>query len=183
VLAQPTPRLVLPDTPNVVIDTPPADLDIITAAIDLADLVLVPTSASALDLSQVQLAVAAAARGGKQVAVLLTRTRRTRSVASAEQSLRSVGVHVLRTHIALREALAMAFGHPVRQLHGYDLAIAELLDELPEQPYSVAAVRERAATVQAPARQAQAPSRPIGFGDDELIARLKTSMARLTAQK
>jgi chromosome partitioning protein len=189
VLAQPTARLALPDAPNVVIDTPPTDQEIVAAAIAAADVVLVPTSPSALDLSQVQVAVEAARRSGKPVAVLLTRTRRTLSVASAEESLRELGIHVLSTRIPLRESLAMAFGRPVRELHGYDLACAELLGELPEQPYSVAAVTERAAAVPAAqaAQAAQAatprvPARVIGFDDEELIQRLKSSMARLTAR-
>src|SRR6476646_3819584 len=88
VFAQPTTSFVLPEAPNVVIDTPPGDPDIVAAAIELAELVLVPTSPSAVDLSQVQVAVEAANRSGKPVAALLTRTRRTRSVAGAEESLR-----------------------------------------------------------------------------------------------
>lgn len=206
VLARPTPRLaaVLPDSPNIVIDTPPADPEIVAAAIELADLVLVPTSASALDLSRVQVTVDAAARKGTPVVVLLTRTRRTRSVGSAEESLRSAGVRVLRTHIPLREALAMAFGQPVRELHGYDLALAEVLGALPDQPYSLEAVRARAARSSAASRTplpslpplgqragvggtvaAQDSRRfgPIGLNDDEIVQRLKTSMARLAAQK
>ncbi len=183
VLAQPTARLVLPEVPNIVIDTPPADQDIVAAAIGVADVVLVPTSPSALDLSQVQVAVEAARRSGKPVAVLLTRTRRTLSVASAEDGLRELGIHVLRTRIPLREALAMAFGRPVRELHGYDLACAELLGELPEQPYSVAAVKERMAAKAEPvSTAARVPARVIGFDDEELIQRLKSSMARLTAR-
>ena len=178
VFAQPTRRLVLPEAPNVVIDTPPGDADIVAAAIDLADIVLVPTSPSALDLSQVQVAVETATRNGKPVAALLTRTRRTRSVAGAEESLQALGVPVLRTRIPLRESLAMAFGRPVRELHGYDLVSSELLGRLADRPYSVAAVRERAAAPPAPQPSVQV----IGFGDDELMQRLRSSMARLTAR-
>lgn len=178
VFARPTARLVLPEVPNVVIDTPPGDPDIVLAAIELADLVLVPTSPSALDLSQVQLAVETAGRSGKPVVALLTRTRRTRSVAEAEERLREIGVPLLNTRIPLRESLAMAFGRPVRDLHGYDLVGSELLGRLPERPYSVAAVRDR--VVAAPV--APTPVRPIGFGDEELLQRLRSSMARLTAR-
>jgi chromosome partitioning protein len=180
VFAQPTSRLVLPETPNVVIDTPPGDLGIVAAAVDLAELVLVPTSPSALDLSQVQGTVEAATRAGKHVAALLIRTRRTRSVAGAEESLRRVGVPVLNTRIPLRESLAMAFGRPVSDLHGYDLVCSELLGRLADQPYSVAAVRERAAAPTVPQPRSV---RTIGFDDDELLQRLKSSMARLTAPR
>jgi chromosome partitioning protein len=201
VLARPTPGLatMLPGVPHTVIDTPPADPDIMLAAIGVADFVLIPTSASALDLSRVQGTVDAAKRSGKQSAVLLNRTRRTRSVGAAVENLRAAGVHVLGTHIPLREALAMAFGLPVRQLHGYDLATAELLGELPEQPYSVEAVRQRAGWAnyhEPPARHAERavlPARegataalrsaPSGPNDDEIVQRLKTSMARIAIQR
>jgi chromosome partitioning protein len=180
VFAQPTSRLVLPEAPDVVIDTPPGDLGIVAAAIELAELVLVPTSPSTLDLSQVQVTVETATRAGKPVAAVLTRTRRTRSVAEAEQCLSELGVPVLNTRIPLRESLAQAFGRPVRDLHGYDLVCSELLGRLAEQPYSVAAVRERVAASSA----AQTRSvRTFGFEDDELMRRLKSSMARLTAQR
>ncbi|HKC28550.1 MAG TPA: ParA family protein [Jatrophihabitans sp.] len=203
VLAQPTPKLAqtVPDTQHVVIDTPPADLDIIAAAIELADLVVVPTSASALDLSLVPVTVEAAARSGKPAAVLLTSTRRTRSIGAAEDSLRDAGVRVLRARIALREALAMAFGQPVRQLHGYELVAAELLGALPDQPYSVEAVRQRVASTQVGHNKANSPRlhravltqqfaaqvahrpRPISSGDDEIVQRLRASMARLANQR
>jgi chromosome partitioning protein len=197
VLAQPASRLaeLVPDAPNVVIDTPAADVDVVAAAIRLADLVLIPTSTSALDLSRVQLTVDAAVRRGKPAAVLLTRTRRTRSVATSEESLRSAGVRVLRTHIPLREALAMSFGQPVRQLHGYELATAELLGALPDQPYSLDAVRQRAGRTWAGYRRSPAPrvqpapepvrlrSWPVGPAEDEIIQQLKASMARLAITK
>jgi chromosome partitioning protein len=198
VLAQPTTRLgvVARIASNLVIDTPPGESELAEAAIALGDFVLVPTTSSSLDLAQVRATVAAAARSGKPAAVLLTRTRRTRSVAAAEQGLRSDGIRVLRTHVALREALAMAYGRPVRQLHGYELATAELLGALPEQPYSIEAVRQRAGHAWAEHRPSLSPNpsrarlgeqravpqvalRPIGLGDEEIIERLKRSVARL----
>lgn len=196
VLAAPTTELVaiLPQTPHVVIDTPPGDFDIIAAAVKLADLVLVPTSASTLDLSRVSATVDTATHTGTPAVVLLTRTRRTRSVPAAEDSLQRAGLHLLRTHVPLREGLGMAFGQPVRSLHGYDLVTAELLGALPDQPYSVEAVRRRAHGAAAarepvlphhrhalsvPAGGAGVRATTFGPNEDELIARLKTSMARL----
>jgi chromosome partitioning protein len=192
--------------PNVVIDTPPDDSDVVAAAVALADIVVIPTSPSALDLSVVESTLALATGSRKPAVVLLTQTRRTRSVASAEKTLRDAGARLLQTHIPLREALAMAFGRPVRQLHGYDLALAELLGALPEQPYSVDAVRQRSARPRSGVRQpislrphlaahpdghradhsagTGAPqlalrAGAIGLGDDEIIERLKLSVARL----
>jgi chromosome partitioning protein len=185
VLAQPTPRLtgMISVAPNVVIDTPPGEGDVVEAAIGVADLVVVPVSSSSLDLSVVRATLDAAARNGKPAAVLLTRTRRTRSVASAEEELRSAGARVLLTRIPLREALAMAFGRPVRDLHGYDLAMAELMDALPPQPYSLDAVRERVAI----ARAERPAEVRVQFGptaiDQELMQRLRSSLARLAAPR
>lgn len=185
--------------PTVVIDTPPDDSELVAAAVELADIVLVPTSASALDLSVVTSTLDLAARVGTPSAVLLNCTRRTRSVATAEQTLKDAGARLLQTHIPLREALAMAFGRPVRELHGFDLAVAEVLGALPEQPYSVEAVRRRSAdrsrtgahqpislrphmsTRRDDRRAPQLSLEPgaIGLGDDEIIERLKVSVARL----
>src|SRR6476646_3402560 len=80
--------------PNVVIDTPPDDSDLVAAAVALADIVLVPTSPSALDLSVVESTLALAAGSGTPAVVLLTRTRRTRSVAGAEHTLKDAGARV-----------------------------------------------------------------------------------------
>lgn len=163
-------------TKNVVIDTPPADPEILAAAIGVADLVLLPTSPSALDISVTMQTLDTVIASGTPCAVLLTRTRRTKSVGGAEAELLDAGATVLRTHIPLREALAMAFGRPVRDLHGYDLATAEILGYLPEQPYSVEAVRERA---NQPASRHRVTVGPRAFDDDALVAQLKTSVARL----
>jgi chromosome partitioning protein len=177
VRARPSGRLaaLAEHAPHVVVDTPPGDRDVIAAAMAIADVVLVPTTPSPLDLAMVPSTVELANRAGKPACALLTRTRRTRSVAEGEATLRGLGVLLLRTHIPLRESLATAYGHAVRELHGYELATAELLGSLPEQPFSVTAVRERAET--APVRAEQRWS--IGLGDQELMARLKTSLARL----
>ena len=202
VIAQPTARLSAPAAPHVVIDTPPGDRDIVEAAVDLADLVVVPTSPSSLDLSRVRVTLDAAAAARTPVVVLLTRTRRTRSVADALAELAGIGATVLGTHIALRESLAMAFGHQVGQLHGYDLAAAELSGALPADAFPVDAVRRRVArgwdalpplvpprpALVGPALvgpgAAPAPVRtdPLGLNQDA-IARLKDSVARLAAQR
>jgi chromosome partitioning protein len=171
-------------TANVVIDTPPGSPEILAAAIDVADLVLVPTSPSALDISVTRQTLDTVTASGTQFAVLLTRTRRTKSVGGAEAELLDAGAKVLSTHIPLREGLAMAFGRPVRELHGYDLAVAEILGYLPEQPYSVEAVQERVNRRPMPLPRPVSRPRPTGrewtFDDDALIAQLRTSVARLT---
>lgn len=194
VLAQPTTRLakMVNSAPHLVIDTPPAYSDALDAAIQVADFVVIPTSPSAMDLASIRATVDAARRNGKPAAVLLTRTRRTRSIGSAEEALRAGGVRVLHTHIALREAVAMSFGQRVRQLHGYDLVAAELVAAVPQPPRSEDSARRRAVRVPRIERRplpvislADAPSpsaQPsIALPEDELVQRLRSTMARLTA--
>ena len=197
VLAQPTTRLerMARSEPYLVIDTPPAYSDALEAAIRVADFVVIPTSASAMDLSAIRATTDAARRVGRPAAVLLTRTRRVRSVGAAEHELRAEGVPLMDAQVPLREALAMAFGRPVRELHGYDLVAAEVLALAAERPRADAA---RAAAVPTPQRRPR-PARPViaipeqprypstpapaGFDDDELVRRLQKSMARLAASK
>ena len=110
VLAQPTTRLerMVRGEPYLVIDTPPAYSDALEAAIRVADFVVIPTSPSAMDLSAIRATIDAARRVERPAAVLLTRTRRVRSVGTAEQELLAEGVPVLGAQVPLREALAMA---------------------------------------------------------------------------
>ncbi len=180
VLAQPTTRLerMVKGAPHLVIDTPPAYSDALEAAIRVADFVVIPTSPSAMDLSAIRATIDATRRGNRPAAVLLTRTRRVRSVGTAEQELRAEGVPVLATHVPLREALALAFGQPIRELHGYDLVAAEVRAAIPRRPLParppVIDFREQ--------RRGSSTPAPVGF-DDELLLRLKRSMARLAAQR
>ena len=204
VLAQPTTRLerMVRGEPYLVIDTPPAYSDALEAAIRVADFVVIPTSPSAMDLSAIRATIDAARRVGRSAAVLLTRTRRVRSVGTAEQELRAEGVPVLGAQVPLREALAMAFGRRIGELHGYDLVAAEVL-ALAAAParcgagVAAAGGLPRAAGVP-PIQRRPRPTRPVitipepprhpstpepAFDDDELVRRLQRSMARLAASK
>jgi len=170
--------------PYLVIDTPPAYSDALEAAIRVADFVVIPTSPSAMDLSAIRTTIDAARRVGRPAAVLLTRTRRVRSVGTAEQELLAEGVPVLGAQVPLREALAMAFGRRIGELHGYDLVAAEVL--------ALAAARARSSSVPAVQRRPRPviaipePPRHLATSepdDDELVRRLQRSMARLAASK
>lgn len=170
---------VLPAAGLTLIDTPPGQRAALDTALEVSDLVLVPTTPSALDVDRVWPTLERVARHGRDVAVLLCRTRRTRSVAATETALAERGVRLLRTHIPLREALASGFGQPVRDLQGYELAAAELLGMLPAEPFALAAVRRRA---QSRSRTAPANLRWASTDiEDDLMVRLRASMARLGA--
>ncbi len=129
VTSLPTARLAgrLPVCEQLVIDTPPGDLTITKAAIELADLVLVPTAPTALDMTRVWATLDLAAEALKPAAVLLVKVRAgTRAVAASASTLKEEGVRVVAARIPLREALALAWGDPVTDLYGCD----EVADEL-----------------------------------------------------
>lgn len=113
----------------VVIDTPPGDPRIIDAAMAAADLVLVPTDASAIDIQRVWPSIEAATKAGKPVAVLLVRTRsNTRNLAAAIETFEQAGVAVLDTHIPLREEIKTSYGTIPTTFHGYETVAADLLE-------------------------------------------------------
>ena len=125
----PTARLEgrLPSGEHLVIDTPPGDLTITKAAIAVADLVLVPTAPTALDMNRVWATLDLTSEAGKPTTVLLVKVRAgTRAVGASASVLTDEGVRIIETRIPLREALALAWGDPVTDLYGYDLVADEL---------------------------------------------------------
>lgn len=110
-----------------VIDTPPGNPGVVDAAIAAADVVLIPTDASALDLQRVWPVVDAAAAAGKPAAVLLVRARKnTRNLAAAVEALEAAGVAVVDVNIPLREEIKAAYGTVPVNYHGYDTVAADL---------------------------------------------------------
>ena len=128
VVSLPTARLVgrLPLAPHLVIDTPPGDPAIARAAIEVADVVIVPTAPTALDVSRVWSTLDVVNAAGKPAYVLLCKARRTRFINDVDQALTDDSANVLTTRIPLREALALAWGRPITELHHYDKAAAEI---------------------------------------------------------
>jgi chromosome partitioning protein len=112
----------------IIIDTPPGRAAAIDAAIDAADLVLIPTGASPLDLQRVWPTLEVT--GHRPSAVMLTSVdlrARTTLVQGVRDVLDDAGVAVLDTAIGYRQALRHAFGTAPIELHGYDTALTELL--------------------------------------------------------
>lgn len=77
VTSLPTARLAgrMPSAKHLVIDTPPGDLTITKAAIELADIVLVPTAPTALDMNRVWATLDLTTEAAKPAAVLLVKVR------------------------------------------------------------------------------------------------------------
>lgn len=129
----PDPKLAsrLPSAERLVVDCSPRDHRITDAAIDLADLVVVPTATTSADMERTWATVDLAARLGTPVAVLLVRARPwTLSFKAALAALGDEKATVLRARVPQREALAIAWGHPLGpEPHGYD-QVAREVEEL-----------------------------------------------------
>jgi chromosome partitioning protein len=114
---------------TVVIDTPPGHERILEAAMQAADVAVVPTQATLMDLDRISHTLGLANRAGTQAALLLTRARTgTKAVGAAVETLEAADLPVLSTIVPQREAYAAAFGtRPSGQL--LDI-YRQVLDEL-----------------------------------------------------
>lgn len=112
-----------------IIDTPPGTAQVIQEAIDIADLVVVPTGASPLDVRRVWPTLEITAH--RPTAVLLTGIDfRTRLAEEVRALLEAEGVPVVATPIARREAIRRSYGTAPVHLHGYDDVLTELTEAL-----------------------------------------------------
>lgn len=110
-----------------IVDTPPGEARAIQAAIDAADLVVIPSRATPADLARVYPTVAATAH--RPAVVVLTSVRLgTRLLEQARELLEADGVITAATAIPQREAIAAAFGTVPTRYHGYGDLLDELLD-------------------------------------------------------
>ncbi|MCZ4326706.1 ParA family protein [Brachybacterium paraconglomeratum] len=118
-------------TDHVLIDTPPGHPDIIKAANDVADVVIIPTGTSKTDLLQVWELVEQLE--GKPHVVLLSKVNpRTRLYKAAVASLEAAAVPLFSTDIAERESIKAAYGTGLggQPLHGYNEVLQELVGAL-----------------------------------------------------
>lgn len=120
------PLIVERDRELVIIDTPPGTAQAIQEAIEVADLVIVPTGASPLDVRRVWPTLEIT--GHRPTAVLLTAIDlRTRLADEVRTLLEGEGVPVIDTPIVRREGIRRAYGVTPSLLHGYDDVLTELM--------------------------------------------------------
>ena len=112
-----------------IVDTPPGTAQVIQEAIDVADLVVVPTGASPLDVRRVWPTLEITAH--RPTAVLLTGVdMRTRLADEVRTLLEGQGVPVIGTPILRREDVRRAYGTSPAYLHGYDDVLNELMEAM-----------------------------------------------------
>jgi len=110
----------------IVVDTPPGGYEVIQTAIEAGDLVLIPTSASPLDINRVWPTVEATSH--KPAVVCLTQVdSRTSLPKVARAALEDEGVVVTEAEIPAREALRHMYATTPQRLYGYDDLLTELL--------------------------------------------------------
>ncbi len=112
-----------------IIDTAPGDTRGIDAALQGADLIIIPTASSAIDMSRVWETEAVASKVSQAYVLLTQVDARTRSYATAFEVLEQQGVGYFETAIPRRESIRQSFGTRPAGLYGYDKAAAEILSE------------------------------------------------------
>ena len=109
----------------VVVDTPPGTAAVIDAAIDAADLVVIPTGAAPADVDRVWPTLDITTH--RPTTVLLTAVDlRTTLGGAVRDFLPREGVPVLRTVVRRRQAITSAFGTVPTKLYDYDDVYSEL---------------------------------------------------------
>lgn len=112
-----------------IVDTPPGTAQVIQEAIDVADMVIVPTGTSPLDVRRVWPTLEITAH--RPTAVLLTGVDlRTRLAEEVRTLLEAEGVPVIGTPILRREGIRRAYGSVPENLHGYDDVLSELVEAM-----------------------------------------------------
>ena len=110
-----------------IIDTPPGEAASIQAAIDTADLIIVPTGAAPMDIDRVWPTLDAVE--GHPVGVLLTGVlMHTRFYSESREVFEGQGVATFYNAVPQREEIKAAFGTTPTRLHGYDDVYREIID-------------------------------------------------------
>lgn len=118
---------------TVIIDTPPSDgggHGIVRAAVAAADLVVIPMAPTLLEIDRLSPTLELVADQGVPAAVLIVRSRPTRSRTEAIDGLTASDIAVLDTVVPLREVIAGSYGSRPSKFWGYDTAWREISDAL-----------------------------------------------------
>lgn len=112
-----------------IIDCPPGNSEIINAAIEASDMVLVPSQPTLIDMGRVWSTIANV--GSAPAVVLLTAVRLgTNLFTDARDALDQAGVAYFDNSIPLREDIRASFGAIPEKMHGYDDVLTEILEAI-----------------------------------------------------
>lgn len=113
-----------------IIDCPPSDSQIIDAALEVADRIIVPVSPSAIEVERMWITVDLTR--GAAVSVLLTSVvANTKSLESLRSALEAEDMDVFRVAIPRREAIKASYGElPGSDLYGYATIAKEIQEKI-----------------------------------------------------
>lgn len=112
-----------------IIDTPPGDSELVQAAIDAADVVIIPTNAAPMDIRRAWATLSGSRH--RPTAVLVANAElASRLLRDTREVLAEENVFVFPTTIPKRLEIRAAFGTCPTHLHGYDDVLNELLEAL-----------------------------------------------------
>ncbi|WP_151550199.1 MULTISPECIES: ParA family protein [Corynebacterium] len=113
----------------VIIDCPPGGGNIITAAVEAADLVLIPTCPSAIEVDRMWSTVELAEASKTSYAVLLTSAQLgTKALEELRSALDDSDTPWIRHIIPQRMEIKRSWGGIPMKAHGYDFATADVFD-------------------------------------------------------
>lgn len=114
-----------------IIDTAPGDWRGIDAALDAADVAILPTAPSGLDIDRLWETERVASQRCISYVLITLADRRTSAPDAALEALDTQGVGYFETVIPLREPIRQGYGHRIGvDLFGYQDVAAELLEAM-----------------------------------------------------
>lgn len=121
------------DYQHVVLDTPPAELDIVRAALHASEVAVVAISPSDMDINRfrptLELVAEVEAVTELDYRVLLTMVRRiSREGRDARAAMESLELPVMRTEIPFLSFYRSAFGETIEDSSDYERVVEELLE-------------------------------------------------------
>lgn len=118
-----------PEDTIIILDTPPGDPAVLDTAISVADYVIVPTQASAIEVARVWETLPSLT--SVPHGVLITSARLgTSNLDAVRNVMEADGVHVFRSVIPIRESVRKTFGTVPHSLEGYGSVAGELIEEV-----------------------------------------------------
>jgi len=114
-----------------VVDTGPGDWKVLDEALKLADLAILPTAPSPIDLDRFWETEQIASQLTRTYALITQADRRTKSLEQTVEALEASEVQLFATKISTQEGIRRSFGYnPAGDLGEYQAVADELLEVL-----------------------------------------------------
>jgi len=123
--------LALAETQDVIVDAPPSEAAIVTAAIKVSDFVLIPTNPRPLDCDEAVAIAEEALSQGKPSAAFFVRVRpQESSMVTCREMLKAQDVDIFETKVHELTSIGWSPGASVSNIEPYDKLLGEVLEVL-----------------------------------------------------